>query len=35
MKYELILFFQITGRIDEIFSKKQIDEVLSTGKLYL
>jgi len=35
MKYELILFFQITGRIDEIFEKKQIDEVLSKGELYL
>ena len=35
MKYELVLFFQITGRIDEIFSKRQISEVLSKGKLYL
>jgi hypothetical protein len=32
---ELILFFQITGRIDEIFEKKQINKVLSKGELYL
>ena len=34
-RYELILFFQITGRIDEIFEKKQINKVLSKGELYL